>query len=175
MSQFNPEDFRDSIDDMCDDAIRRMYAFQEGGLDSVMLPGDEYVSQILMRDHAMGRIEYETSTRAEIVDTIHHDVIEGEVADYAIEILSGGVITLARHAAHLGRGSTVMVPNADMAASFVHEKLLLDGGARQNKETVKLFSHELGSLGLTTLMLNYGDDSWNLAYQASRRFSGFFL
>lgn len=175
MSQYNSEDFRDTIDDMCDDAIRRMYAFQEGGLDMMELPGDQYVSQILLRDHAVGRIEFETSTRAEIVDAIHHDVIEGEVADYAIEILSGGVIALARYAAHLGRGSSVIVPDHDAAAAHVREKLLLDGGARNNKAPVKLFSHELGSLGLTTLMLNYGDDSWNLAYQASRRFSGFFL
>lgn len=167
MTEFHPEDFRESIDDMCDAAIRRMYAIQEGGL-GAMQPGDEYLSTDMCRDERLEVIEYSTRLRTTIIDGIHRDLVERFMPDYTLEILSGAVVSLAKHAAFKGRGSTVIVPEHDSARSHVVERTMLQHAAIQEGGPVHVYTQELGSLGLVSLMLER-DHAWSLNYTSQRR------
>ena len=69
MTEFHPEDFRESIDDMCDAAIRRMYAIQEGGPVHVYtqeLGSLGLVSLMLERDHAWS-LNYTSQRRTALI------------------------------------------------------------------------------------------------------------
>ena len=167
MSLFNPEDFGESIDDMCDDAVRRLYAFREGGL-STMHARDHYFSRILEREPRFRLISFQTELRAEIVDDIHEDVLSAELPDYALDILGGAVVALARHAAYHSRGSSGVMPNIETARSHVSGVMMMNEQNLKEKKPVKLFSQELGSLGLTTLVLNHDTAQWSLDYEAVR-------
>lgn len=170
MSQFHPEDFRDSIDDMCDDALRRMYAFQEGHFDD-MRPEDHYFSEIEQLNETLEVVEYDTQTRAVIAGDIHKDVIEDSIPDYVRDILGGATIALARHAAFRGRGSSVIVPTHEIARSYVSERLLLNSHVVQERKPVKIISYELGSLGTTSLIVGPCGEEWELYYDSHRRTS----
>lgn len=170
MDLFHSDDFHDSIDDMCDDALRRMYAFQEGGL-AVMQPSDAYYSEILRRDDVLEVVEFDTVARAVIAEDIHADVVRDELPDYALGTLAGATMVLARHAAHLGRGSDVIVPNQEMARGLIGEKLLLGKRNIEEKTRLSLLRYELGSLGTASLILGPDGSTWSLYYEAHRRVS----
>ena len=167
---YDSEDFRDSIDDMCDDAVRRMYAFREGGL-RVMQPNDAYYSHIERRDELLDIIEFDTVTKAEIIDSIHTNTVEGEIPDYFRDILTGAVIALARHAHYLGRGSDVIVPNYEMARGRVDDVLVMGGRLIENKDRLQIIRYELGATGATSLLLAPDQDAWSLCYEAHNRTS----
>lgn len=168
MDSFHSEDFADAIDDMCDDAVRRMYAFQEGGL-SVMKARDAYYSRIIKRDELLEVVEYETITRTSIEENIHPDIVQNTLPDYLSSILSGAVIVLARHASFRGRGSDVIEPNHDMATERVRERLLLGKTAIESSEAINIVRYDLGSLGATNLVLGPNDGRWDLFYEARHR------
>lgn len=134
-----------------------------------MHPNDQYVSEIVKRDEVLEVVEFDTQTRASIIDDIHKDVIENTPPDYMLDILSGAMIALARHAAFRGRGSTVLVPNYEMARSHTTERLMLSGHVIKEKKPVNIFSYELGSLGVTSLVIGPNDDAWDLYYDAHHR------
>jgi len=167
---YDSEDFRDSIDDMCDDAVRRMFAFREGGL-MVMQPNDAYYSQVERRDELLDIIEFDTVTRAEIIDSIHSNTVESEIPDYFRDILTGAVIALARHAQYLGRGSDIIVPNYGMARNWVDDALLMGQQTMNEKNGLQIIRYELGAIGATNLLLSPGEDTWSLLYEAHNRTS----
>jgi len=169
MSQFHQEDFRDSIDDMCDGALRRMHAFYGGDL-GAMQDNDHFYSEIIARDSELEVVEYDTQTKASIVDSIHGDVVECEILpDYTLDILSGAMIALARHAAFRSRHSDVLVPTNDAARSYVSEKILLGGRVIAEKKPLKLLSYELGAASMTSLVIGPNHDDWELYYDAHHR------
>jgi hypothetical protein len=168
MAEFQQEDFSESIDDMCDDAVRRMFAIQEGGL-VTMHHGDLYVCDDFYHDEAHNVTEFTTRLKTVIADEVHRDVIEQDMPDYALEILSGAVIALANHAAFRGRGSSVIVPHREAARSHVYEKIMMQRKEIESGESVSLYAQELGSLGLVNLTLARDDDKWTLNYDSRRR------
>ena len=170
MAEFDPADFRDSIDDMCDDAVRRMFAIQEGGL-IVMQPGDLYVSDDLNHNELLEVTEFNTRLRTIIVDGIHPNVVEGALPDYTLEILSGAVMALSKHAAHLARGSSVIVPSREAAKEHSFERMMMSSKELKEGQRVSLLAYELGSLGMTSLLLDRDENDWTLAYEANRRFA----
>lgn len=168
MSEIDPADFRESIDDMCDDAIRRIYAMQEGGL-GVMQPGDAFFSVVTHRDPKLNLVEFDTTIRAEIIDCIHRDVISTEPPEYVVEILGGAVIALSRRAAFLGVGSTVIIPDIATAQNHTRDTLLLRGSALDTEQPIlTLFTQRLGAAGLASLTLAEHDGFWKLYYEATR-------
>lgn len=168
MNEFDPELFYDSIDTMCEDAIRRMHAIQEGGINNVMQPGDEYFSTVRRRDHLLGLIEYETLLSTEIIGDIHIDMTHGDTPDYFLGILALGAVVLSRHAKSFGKSSTHVWLTQESAVSHIEEIFI----RHQNFKSIELFSQELGSFGLTSLVINSGENSsWSLDYEARRNVS----
>ena len=167
---YDTDDFHDSIDDMCDDALRRMFAFREGGL-AIMEPNDAYYSEIQNRDVLLDVIEFDTITRAEIVDDIHPNTFAEQVPDYFVDILAGAVVALARHASFLGRGSDIIVPSQELARNRVDERILLGKESLDKKKRLELVKYELGAIGATSLLLESGDGQWRLLYEAHDRVS----
>jgi len=167
---YDTDDFHESIDDMCDDALRRMFAFREGGL-SMMEPNDAYYSEIQSRDALLDIIEFDTITRAGIIDDIHPNTFVEQVPDYFVDILAGAVVALARHASFLGRGSDIIVPNQELAKNRVDERILLGKELLDKKKRLALAKYELGAIGATSLLLESNDSQWCLFYEAHNRVS----
>ena len=166
---YDRDDFHDSMDDMCDKAVRRMFAFRESGVDKTMQPGDAYYSVIEKRDEILEVIEFDTVTKTQVIDTIHPDAIMGEMPDYFQDILAVAVIVLARHAAYLGKGSDIMIPSVEMAKDKVDEKLLLGRASLERERRLQIARYELGAIGMVGLVLEELGDNWQLQYEAHQR------
>ncbi len=164
---YDPEDFRESMDDMCDDAIRRMKAFHEGGL-VLMQPGDAYVTEILRRDTKLNNVEYSTVTRARVVD-IHNDLVDGELPDFAVHLGGAAIIALAREAAFLGAGQTIIVPTPELSEDEIRTKLLVNQSLLRERSPVSMATFQLGSYGIARLVLGPTEDAWELYYESRRR------
>ena len=130
---------------------------------------DFYASFVSERDSKLGLIRYETRVHTEIVGAIHEKVVSEEVPDYALEIFGGAITKLAQWAIQYARSSPIIVPTADAARSHAEERLMLLTNERLEKRQIPIFYAELGSLGITTLALNYSDEVWNLDYESTFR------
>lgn len=164
---YHPDDFAPSINDMCDNALSRMMVFQEGGL-VVMEPGDAYVSNILERNKQLNTVEYDTIARARIAD-MHNDIVQGELPPFAVQLGGAAIISLAREAAFLGTGQTVIVPTSELSEDEVRTKLLMNERAVHDRKPVSIVTFELGSRGIASLVLGPTDDAWELYYESHRR------
>lgn len=168
MAELDPTDFRDAIDDMCDSAVRRLYAMQEGGL-TVMIEGDEYVSVDISHDRRLNTTTFVTRTRAIVIDSIHEMVFDQGAPEYVLELLSGATIALARHSARRSPGSSVYIPNTDTALAHAKERMTVGSGDIDNGHEVSIARHALGSLGLVDLCLRRDESRWSLLYEANRQ------
>lgn len=164
---YDPEDFRESMDDMCDDALRRMLAFQEGGL-VVMQPGDAYYSEVLERDRRLETVEYDTISKAKIAD-MHENIVKDGLPDFAVHLGASAIIILARQAAYLGAGQSVIVPTIEMSQDEVRTELLVNESRVRERELIPIVTFQLGSRSIASLVLGPTDEGWELYYESHRR------
>lgn len=172
---FKPEDFTESIDDMCDDALRRLLVYQEGHFDG-MRKTDVYYSSITRRDPLLNLVEYDTIASAEIIDGIHNSLVkQPKPADYFARVLGGAIVVLARNGEFYARSNTVIVPDQASATDKATSRWMTADMEAESTTCLSLYSCELGSNGLTTLELAYDTDrdSWLLNYRATRSVARF--
>ncbi|MES2876168.1 MAG: hypothetical protein V4678_01735 [Patescibacteria group bacterium] len=172
MSEYNHDDFSEPIQDMAADAIHRMFAIQEGYL-TPMQSRDVYRSEIVSRGQHPRRVTHDAVLYAEVVDHIEDRmVIEPQPADYLNALLAQLVIKLEEYAYYRRKdGSSRLEPSFDAAKSAILERWLLSGTERLERSRFSLFTTDLGSIGITKLVMDYDDSAsvWHLGFEGRFR------
>ena len=163
MNLFNPEEFRDPIEDMCDDVIRRIEAVYEGCLEA-MEPDDLYICKDIVHDEAVHVTKYSTVMSAPIVSGIKHELVEA-APDYMLEIVVGAVRSLTNKSAFRCRRSTTYVPDHASARNHVIERMLLGSGNISAGSRFEITRSDLGTIGLASLEFEKSGEDWRLQYR----------
>lgn len=175
MSEFTDADFSDPIRRMSDGALARLYAINNGEIESMRI-GDEHFSTITGRHetNVFQEVSYDVLTRAFIFDRVGDAVVQQDrVAAHLQGTLSGMVLTLAdsqdkkqsRHITPLGF-------DAEHAAKLVADTWLLSTSDRLNHRDFNFYTLDLGHTAFTSIIFSFDTDTqaWRLGYEMRQPF-----
>ena len=169
MTEFDPRDFRESIDDMCDEAFRRMFAITESGSAAFLQDGDHYFSYISLDSATGDKLDAATHLETEICEI--HERLATNPSPTTLEMLAGAALTLEKYSTYAGAEPTSLslTGTVDEVMDSLEDRLLLSRAATRQREEVALSAYTHSAFGELSLMLEPSDDDmWRLSYHSLR-------
>jgi hypothetical protein len=172
MSEFSTDSFSDPIRLMSDGALSRLAAIESGDIDS-MRAGDTYFNTIRERrdTNHFREVSFDTFKQAFVIDNIADSLIQQDsLAEHLMGILSGMLLALTdAHDMKQQRSVTPMALDTYQAHRLIADAWLFSTTHRQQHEEFSLYSAEIGSVAVTSILLSPLDmgNAWSLGYQTT--------